>query len=80
MTSRDRIIGWIIFQITFNLLQRTQTQEIIPHAGMQNLMNGYGGCVWVGESFLRNDKWQIKLSDFFSNLHSTFYEWLKLKK
>ena len=20
-----------------------------------------GGCVWVEESFLRNDKWQIKL-------------------
>ena len=33
------------------------------------------------ESFLRNDKSQIKLlSRFFSNLHSTFYKWLKLKK
>ena len=40
-----------------------------------------GGCVWVGESFLRNDKSQIKLlSEFFTNSHSTFYKWLKLKK
>ena len=39
------------------------------------------GCVWVGKSFLRNDKWQIKLlSEFFFNSHSTFSEWLKLKK
>ena len=39
------------------------------------------GYVWVPESFLRNDKWQVKLlSEFFYNLHSTFYEWLKLEK
>ena len=37
-----------------------------------------GGCVWIGESFLWNDKWQIKLlSELFSNSHSTFYEWFK---
>ena len=36
------------------------------------------GCVWVGESFLSHDKWQIKLlSEFFPNSHSTFYEWLQ---
>ena len=35
-------------------------------------MNGYGQCVWVGEGFLKNDKWEIKLlSEFFSNSHST---------
>ena len=39
------------------------------------------GCVWVEESFLWNDKWQIKiLSEFISSSHSTFYKWLKLKK
>ena len=37
-----------------------------------------GGCVWIGESFLWNDKWQIKLlSELLSNSHSTFYEWFK---
>ena len=39
------------------------------------------GCVWIGESLLRNDEWEIKLlSEFFSNWHSMFYEGLKLKK
>ena len=27
----DKIIEWIFFQITFNLLQMTQTQKIITH-------------------------------------------------
>ena len=29
--ERDKIIEWIFFQFTFNLLQMTQTQEIINH-------------------------------------------------
>ena len=29
----DKIIEWIFFQLTFNLLQMTQTQEIINHRG-----------------------------------------------
>ena len=38
-------------------------------------MNGYEGYVWIGESLLRNVKWQIKLlSQFFSNSHSTFLQ------
>ena len=37
-------------------------------------------CVWVGQSVLSHDKWQIELlSDFFPNSHSTFYEWLTQK-
>ena len=36
---------------------------------------GFRGCVWVGESFLNHDKWQIKLlSEFLFKSHSTFYE------
>ena len=78
---RDKIIEWIFFQFTFNLLWMTQTQEIITCRGFENSQMDIGGCVWVGQSFLRNDKWEIKLlSQFFSNLYSTFYEGLKLKK
>ena len=77
----DKIIEWIFFQITFNFLWMTQTQEIITHRGFENSQMDMRQCVWVGEGFLKNDKWQIKLlSEFFSNSHSTFYEWLKLKK
>ena len=53
----------------------------MPLVEFENSQMDMSGCVWVGESFLRNDKWQIKLlSEFISILHSTFYEWLKLKK
>ena len=118
---KDKITEWIFFQFTFNLLQMSQTQEIINHRvskihewiwgnvyewgnvfsamtndrksywvnfcptftnklnsrnnnsyGFEILQMDIGGCVWVGESFLRNDKWQIKLlSQFYPNLHST---------
>ena len=33
---RDKIIGWIFFQFTFNLLQMTQTQEIITNRVSKN--------------------------------------------
>ena len=75
---KDKIIEWFLLQFIFYILQMTQTQEIIT---CRVSWMDMGVCVWVGESFLRNDKWQIKLlSWFFSNLHSTIYEWLKLKK
>ena len=76
----DKVIKWIFFQFILNLLQITQTQKIITHR-VSIYMNGYEECVWVGKSFLWNDKWQIKLlSELFSNSLSTFYNWLKLKK
>ena len=51
----DKIIGWIFFQFTFNLLWMTQTQEIITHRLLENSQMGIKGYVRVGESFLRND-------------------------
>ena len=59
----DKIIKWNFFQLTHNLLQMTQTQEIINHRVSKMDMRG---CVCVGESFLTNNKLQIKLlSGFF---------------
>ena len=50
------------------------------HNNSQGFKNSWivlRGCVWVGESFLNHDKWQIiLLSEFFPNSHSTYYEWL----
>ena len=73
----DKIIEWIFIQFTFNILWVTLTQKIITLQGFKNSQMDTRGCVWVGESFLSHDKWQIKLlSEFLYNSHSTFYEWL----
>ena len=46
---RDKIIESIYFQFTFNLLQMTQTQEIINHM-VSKFMNGYAGmCMSRGK-------------------------------
>ena len=76
----DKIIEWIFFQFTFKLLWMTQTQEIITHRILKIYTWIWGMCM-SGEGFLKNDKRQINLlsEDFFKS-HSTFYEWLKLKK
>ena len=38
--------------------------------GFENSRMDTGGCVWVEKSYLRNDKWQIKLlSDLFFTIH-----------
>ena len=80
---RDRIIGWIIFQITFNLLQMTQTQEIKPHRVLQNLMNGYEGmCIEWGK-FLK--EWQVTDKilgvGFFPMSYSRVgYTWLRTQE
>ena len=45
-------------QFTFNLLQMTQTQEIITYRVSKISWMDMRGCVWqVGESLLR--KWQV---------------------
>ena len=45
--------------------------------GFENSQMDMRGFVWMGESLLNHDKWQIKLlSEFLCNSHSTFYEWL----
>ena len=62
----DKITEWIFFQFTFNLLQMTQTQEIINHRVFKNSWMDIRGCVWVGESFLRNVKWQKIIEWIFS--------------
>ena len=68
----DKIIEWIFFQFTFNLLWMTQTQEIITHRVSKVYEWIWAGMCMSGEGFLKNDKWQIKLlSEFFSNSHST---------
>ena len=42
--------------------------------GFKNSWMDMRGCVWMRESFLRNDKWQHKIIEWiFSNLYSTFY-------
>ena len=44
-------------------------------------MNGYGGMCMIGGKFLK--EWQVTdkiIESLFPNLHSTNYEWLKLKK
>ena len=77
----DQIIEWIFMQFIFNLLQMTQTQEIITCRVSKTQEWIQKVCVWVRERYLINDKWQIKLlSDFFYNSYLTFYKWLKLKK
>ena len=77
----DKVIKWIFCQFILNLLQITQTQKIITHRVSEYTWMDMRECVWVGKSFLWNDKWQIKLlSELFSNSLSTFNNWLKLKK
>ena len=75
----DKIIEQIFFQLTFNLIQMTQTQEII--IGFWKFTSGYEGMSMSGGKFLK--EWQVtdKITEWiFSNLHSTFYKWLKLKE
>ena len=49
--------------------------------GFENSQMETRGCIWVGKSYLRNHKWQIKLlSEFLCNSHSIFHKWLKPKK
>ena len=37
--------------------------------GFENSWMDMRGCVWVGESFLNYDKWQIKLLSKFYTIH-----------
>ena len=71
MTS-DRWNYWVsfFFQFTYNLLWMIQTQEKINHR-VPKIDNWIWRDVYEwGESFLRNDKWQIKLlSEFFFPIH-----------
>ena len=53
----DKIIEWIIFQFTFNLLWMTQTQEIIP-CKVSKIMNGYEEMCMSGGKFLK--PWQVR--------------------
>ena len=80
MTS-DRWHYWVNFcAIHIQPLWMTQTQKIIT-CRVSKIYKLCEGIVWVGETFLNHDKWQIKLlSESLCNSHSTFYEWLKLKK
>ena len=52
----DKIIEWIFFQFTFNLLQMTQTQEII-NVGFPKFTNGYEGMCMSRGKFLK--EWQV---------------------
>ena len=52
----DKIIEWIVFQFIFNLLQMTQTQEIINHR-VSKFTNGYEGLCMSGGKFLK--EWQV---------------------
>ena len=48
----DKIIEWIFFQFTFNLLQMTQTQKI-SIVGFQKFTNGYEGMCMNGGMVFR---------------------------
>ena len=77
----NKIIEGIFFQFTFHLFSHDSNSKKYNSYVFKNSWMHTRECLWVGESFLRNDKWQIKiLSEFFSNSDSTFYKWLKLKK
>ena len=52
----DKIIKWIVFQFTFNLLQITQTQRIIS-CWVCKFPNGYEGMCMSGGMFLK--EWQV---------------------
>ena len=63
----DKLLSDFLFTIHIFILRMDQTQEIIT-LGIQKFMNEYEGMCMSGESFLRNDKWEIKLlSEFFFN-------------
>ena len=65
----DNIIEWIFMQFTFNILWVTLTQKLITRRVSENSQMNMRGCVWVGESFLSHDKWQIKLLSEFFPIH-----------
>ena len=48
----DKIIECFFFQFTFNLLEMTQTQEIINRR-VYKFMNGYEGMGMSGGKFLK---------------------------
>ena len=77
-----KLLSEYFVQITFNLLWMTQTQEMMTHRVSKIYDMDMRQCVWVGDGFLKNDKWEIKLlSEYFSNSHiQPIYEFLKLKK
>ena len=61
-----KLLSEFLCNFTFNLLQMTQTQEIITHRVSKTQEWIQGDVYKVGESYLRNDKWEIKLlSEFF---------------
>ena len=49
---RDKIIGWIFFQFTFNLLWMTQTQEIINYR-LSKIYKWMWGIVYELGKFLK---------------------------
>ena len=64
----DKIIEWIFMQFTFNLLQMTQTQEIITHR-VSTIHEWIWGVVYEWGSFLNHDKCRIKLLSEFYAIH-----------
>ena len=53
---RDKIIGWIFFQITFNFLWMTQTQEMITHR-VSNIYEWIWAMCMSGGRF--HKEWQV---------------------
>ena len=41
--------------------------------GFENSQMVLSGCVWVGESLLNHDKWQIKLLNEFFPIHNQHF-------
>ena len=61
----DNITEWIFMQFTFNILRVILTQKIITHRVLKISHMDVRGFVWVRESLLNHDKWQIKLLSEF---------------
>ena len=66
----DKIVEWIFMQFTFRSFTSDSNLRNNNLYGFENSRMDTGGCVWVEKSYLRNDKWQIKLlSHLFFTIH-----------
>ena len=63
---RDKIIDVNFFPIHIQHFMSDSNSENNNLQGLENSWMDIWGWVWVGESFLSHDKWEIKLlSEFF---------------
>ena len=59
----DRFIEWIVFQFIQPFTNDSNSRNNQSY-GFKNSQMDMRGCVWVGQSFLRNDKWQDNIIEW----------------